>query len=139
MGSWDPPGILEEVPGGLQQKRGSFIFLIIPSISNTVTERMSTWVTGFYTLKHLKANILSDEVYFVSRVRKGRQGVRSKKADEITSNMFLVIAGLMGQKTRGVVHLKAIEADDTVSMRNIALSQDFFCFLEEEKKQENRP
>lgn len=28
-------------------------------------------------------------------------------------------------------HLKVIQANDTVSMRNITFSQDFFCFLQE--------
>lgn len=35
----------------------------------------------------------------------------------------------------GSSYLEAIEADDTVSMRNITFSQDFFCFLEEEKQE----
>lgn len=30
-----------------------------------------------------------------------------------------------------MVHLKVVEADNTVPMRNIALSQDFFSFLSE--------
>lgn len=30
-----------------------------------------------------------------------------------------------------VADLEAVEADDTASMRNVALSQDFFCFLQE--------
>lgn len=38
---------------------------------------------------------------------------------------------------RWTTNLEAIEADDTVSVGNIALSQDFFSFLEEEK-QKNR-
>lgn len=31
-------------------------------------------------------------------------------------------------------NLEAIEADDTVSVGNVALSQDFFSFLEEERQ-----
>lgn len=37
VGSREPPGVLQGAPGGPQQKVESFIFTIIPSISNTMT------------------------------------------------------------------------------------------------------
>lgn len=38
------------------------------------------------------------------------------------------------QPSEETTHLKAIEADDTVAMRNITFCQDFFCFLRERKE-----
>lgn len=40
-----PPGVLEGDPGGPQQKSEQFIFTINPSISNTVTVRITILVT----------------------------------------------------------------------------------------------
>lgn len=63
-----------------------------------------------------------------------------KKADKKTDfqNVSLCYRGTDGTEDNGTdgetAYLKAIEANDTVSMRNIAFSQDFFSFLEVKKQ-----